>query len=114
MESQSENETSETLEELSEDAGDGSGEAAQAGTEQSEDSSVATEVAAEIPKTVKISGGLVLDVPPLDDEQAELVTTPVEEIPETKIFVPVPLVARLTTGVPNVKKLVLKQRELVK
>ena len=30
------------------------------------------------------------------------------------MFVPVPLVARLTTGVPNVKKLVLRQRELVK
>ena len=62
----------------------------------------------QIPKKVKISGGLVLDVPPLDDEQAEIVSTPVEEIPEDKIFVPVPLVARLTTGVPNVKKLVLK------
>ena len=62
----------------------------------------------EIPKKVKLSGGLVLDVPPLDDEQAEIVSTPVEEIPEAKIFVPVPLVARLTTGVPNVKKLVLK------
>ena len=62
----------------------------------------------QIPKKVKISGGLVLDVPPLDDEQAEIVSTPVEEIPEAKIFIPVPLVARLTTGVPNVKKLVLK------
>ena len=29
------------------------------------------------------------------------------------MFVPVPLVARLTTGVSNVKKLVQRQRELV-
>ena len=29
------------------------------------------------------------------------------------MFVPVPLVARLTTGVTNVKKLALRQRELV-
>ena len=63
---------------------------------------------------MSIPGGLVLDVPPLDVEQAEIVSTPVEEIPEAKVFVPVPLVARLTTGVPNVKKLVLRQRELVK
>ena len=57
---------------------------------------------------MKISGGLVLDVPPLNDEQVEILSTPVDEIPESKTFVPVPLVARLTTGVPNVKKLVLK------
>ena len=40
-------------------------------------------------------------------------TAPVEEIPPQKLFVPIPLVARMTQGVPNVKKLILKQRELV-
>ena len=62
---------------------------------------------------MSIPGGLVLDVPPLDEEQAEIVNTPVDAIPENQMFVPVPLVARLTTGVPNVKKLVQRQRELV-
>ena len=63
---------------------------------------------------MSIPGGLELEVPPLNDEQADIITTPVDKIPETKMFVPVPLAARLTTGVPNVKKLVLRQRELIK
>lgn len=68
----------------------------------------------EIPKKVKVLGMPELEVPPISEEQAELIITPVADIPATKVFVSVPLVARLTAGVPNVKELVLRQRELVK
>ena len=64
----------------------------------------------EIPAEVSIPGAPHLKVPPLKEEQKELLTTPVEDIPEEKLFAPIPLVARLTTGVPNVKDLVLRQR----
>ena len=47
-------------------------------------------------------------MPDLDDEQVAIVTTPVKEIPVEKLFTPVPLVARMTQGVLNVKELVLK------
>ena len=49
----------------------------------------------------------------MDDEQVSIVTTPVREIPIEKLFTPVPLVARMTQGVTNVKELILKQREEV-
>ena len=60
-----------------------------------------------IEKKVEI-GGLNLVVPPVTKKQAALIETPVEEIPEDLLFTPVPLAARLTTGVKNVKELVLK------
>jgi len=58
-------------------------------------------------------GGLVLEVPELEEEQIELILTPVQNIPEEKIFTPVPLVARLTSGVSNVKEIAKRQRENV-
>ena len=53
-------------------------------------------------------------VPPITKKQADLVKTPVDDIPAEALFTPIPLAARLTTGVPNVKALVLKQREATK
>ena len=38
---------------------------------------------------------------------------PVEEIPSTLLFTPIPLAARMTQGVPNIRKLILKQRKEV-
>ena len=38
---------------------------------------------------------------------------PVEEIPPTLLFTPIPLAARMTQGVPNIRKLILKQRQEV-
>ena len=38
---------------------------------------------------------------------------PVEEIPPTLLFTPIPLAARMTQGVPNIRKLILKQRKEV-
>ena len=52
-------------------------------------------------------------IPPISKKQEEIVKMPVENIPPTKLFTPVPLIARLSQGVPNVKKLILRQRELV-
>ena len=62
---------------------------------------------------MSIPGFKKIIVPPLTEEQEEIVNTPVEEIPEALVFVPVPLAARLTTGVPDVKKLARRQRELI-
>ena len=49
----------------------------------------------------------------LVEEEVEILDTPVELIPPAKVFVPVPLAARMTKGVENVREMVLKQRELV-
>ena len=38
---------------------------------------------------------------------------PVEEIPSALLFTPIPLAARMTQGVPNIRKLILKQRQEV-
>ena len=55
-----------------------------------------------------------MEVPPLDEEQKKIISTPVKEIPVDQLFTPVPLVARLTQGVPTAKELVLRQREETK
>ena len=52
-------------------------------------------------------------IPPVSEKQEEILNTPVEEIEPTKLFTPVPLIARLTSGVDNVKALILRQREQV-
>ena len=49
----------------------------------------------------------------LDEEELEVLDTPVEFIPPAIVFKPVPLAARMTKGVQNVKEMVLKQREIV-
>ena len=38
----------------------------------------------------------------------------IDEIPKDKLFTPIPLVARLTSGVTDVLQLVKRQRESVK
>ena len=38
---------------------------------------------------------------------------PVEEIPPALLFTPIPLAARMTQGVQNIRKLILKQRKQV-
>ena len=40
-------------------------------------------------------------------------TTPAAEIKVEKLFTPVPLVARITTGVSNIKELIQRQREAI-
>ena len=59
--------------------------------------------------------GLPSDVviPPMNNEQVEISKTPAAEIPPTKLFVPVPLAARMTSGIQNVKEVILRQREFV-
>ena len=52
-------------------------------------------------------------IPPVSKKQLALLETPVDDIPPEEVFTPIPLVARLTTGVKNVKQLVLKQREII-
>ena len=44
-------------------------------------------------------------MPPITKKQKALIEIPADELPETQIFEPVPLVARLTTGVENVREL---------
>ena len=44
----------------------------------------------------------------LDEEELEILDTPVEFIPPALAFKPIPLVARMTKGVQNVKEMVLK------
>jgi hypothetical protein len=54
-----------------------------------------------------------LTIPPLKNFQVELLSTPVDKLPPAAMFTSVPLVARLTSGVDEVKALILRQRELV-
>ena len=49
----------------------------------------------------------------LEEEELKILETPVESIPPAIVFKPVPLAARMTKGVENVREMVLKQRELV-
>ena len=58
-------------------------------------------------------GGMVLEVPELEKKQVELLLTPIKDIPEKKLFTPVPLVARLTSGVSNVKEIAKRMRKNV-
>ena len=51
-------------------------------------------------------------VPTLSKEEEELVNTPVEEIPETNLFDPAPLVARLMAGAEQVKELADRQTDV--
>ena len=44
----------------------------------------------------------------LDEEELKVLDTPVEFIPPAIVFKPVPLAARITKGVQNVKEMVLK------
>ena len=55
-----------------------------------------------IPKVLIAPGNFIIKVPILTDEQAKLVTTPIDEIPADKLFTSVPLIARLTNGVIEV------------
>jgi len=49
-------------------------------------------------------------VPPVTKSEQQLLETPVAEVPPYKLFTPVPLAARLTTGVDSIKELVRAQR----
>ena len=49
----------------------------------------------------------------LEEVELKILETPVESIPPAIVFKPVPLAARMTKGVENVREMVLKQRELV-
>ena len=51
-------------------------------------------------------------VPTLSKEEEELVNTPVEEIPETNLFDPAPLVARLMAGAEQVQELADRQTDV--
>ena len=57
--------------------------------------------------------GIEIDLTVLDTEQAEALTADIEEMEPEQVFIPIPLVARVTTGVSTVKALVQKQRELI-
>ena len=57
--------------------------------------------------------GIEIDLTELDTEQAEALTADIEEMEPEQVFIPIPLVARVTTGVSTVKALVQKQRELI-
>ena len=52
-------------------------------------------------------------MPLLTEEQTQLVKMEVDEIPVEQLFTDVPLVARLSFGVQEVKALILRQREQV-
>jgi len=54
--------------------------------------------------------GIPLDVvvQPMTNEELELAETPANEIPVSKLFFPVPLEARMTQGVTNLKDFVLR------
>ena len=49
----------------------------------------------------------------MTNEQVELSKTSAADIPDEKIFTPVPLAARLSSGVENTKNLILRMRENV-
>ena len=49
----------------------------------------------------------------LEEFEIAILDTPVDEIPPSKVFIPVPLQARLTKGVDTVKEMALKQRDIV-
>ena len=51
-----------------------------------------------------------ITIPPLMKKQVAILETPVVSLPPKVIFTPVPLVARLTTGVEEVKSLVSRQK----
>ena len=44
----------------------------------------------------------------LEEFEIAIIDTPVDEIPPSKAFIPVPLQARLTKGVDTVKEMALK------
>ena len=49
----------------------------------------------------------------MTNEQVAIAKTLAADIPPEKLFVSVPLDARLTSGVQNVKDMILRQREVV-
>jgi len=49
----------------------------------------------------------------MNNEQVAIAKTPAADIPPEKLFVSVPLAARMTSGVQNVKDMILMQREIV-
>ena len=53
------------------------------------------------------------EVPSLKQDQVVILKTDAADIPEEKLFTPVPLIARITTGVPNVVELARRQRETI-
>jgi len=52
-------------------------------------------------------------LPTMNNEQVELSKTSAADIPDDKLFTPVPLAARLTSGVQNTKDLILRMRDNV-
>ena len=52
-----------------------------------------------IPKVLKVAGLPDIEMPPLKEEQIEIVKMKVDDVPVEKLFTPVPLVARLSGGV---------------
>ncbi len=55
-----------------------------------------------------------ITIPPLRTNQVAILATPIDALPEKLLFTPVPLVARLTSGVDGVKSLIARQKDLVK
>lgn len=49
------------------------------------------------PEIARLGLGEIV-IPPLDKTQKELLDTPVDDIPEESLFIPVPLVARLASS----------------
>ena len=49
----------------------------------------------------------------MTNEQVELSKTSAADIPDEKLFTPVPLAVRLASGVQNTKDLILRMRENV-
>ena len=52
-------------------------------------------------------------IPPLSKTQAEILKVETDQIPQEMLFEPVPLVARLTKGVPEIATLAKRQRETI-
>lgn len=49
----------------------------------------------------------------LEEFELAVLDTPVDEIPPAKLFIPVPLQARMTKGIDTVRDFAIKQREIV-
>ena len=45
-------------------------------------------------------------IPPMTNEQVQLSKLPAAEIPKEKLFDPIPLAARVTSGVQNAKEMI--------
>ena len=69
----------------------------------------------ELTQGLKLVGGLPpgIVLPPMSNQQVELSKTSAADVPVDKLFTAIPLAARLTSGVSNMKDVILRQREIV-